>query len=254
MTAPGSCPADYLLVNINNTRTKLALAGSGAFLDHRVVETGGLDSGAVHESLAGWSFSRALIASVVPAVTPLFLDAVAGLPAATLDHRSPLNVAIDFPDPSTVGADRIANACAVADRAREQPVIVVDFGTAVTFDIVDERPAYIGGVIAPGLDVMRSYLHNRTALLPLIELKRPSRAIGRSTEEAMQAGAFHGYRGLVREIIGEIEKELKRPAKIIATGGYADLIASGFPEIASVEPLLTMEGLLSAATIRFSDE
>ena len=129
--------------------------------------------------------------------------------------------------------------------------MVVDFGTAVTFDIVDARPAYIGGVIAPGLDAMRHYLHQKTALLPKIDLERPESAIGRSTVHAMQSGAFHGYRGLTREILARVIAELDCPAKVIATGGYAALIADGLPEIESVEPYLTMHGLLRIAKLNF---
>jgi type III pantothenate kinase len=130
--------------------------------------------------------------------------------------------------------------------------VVVDFGTAVTFDIVDSRPAYIGGVIAPGLDAMRHYLHQKTALLPKIDLERPETAVGRSTIHAMQSGAFHGYRGLTREILARVIEEMDCPAKVIATGGYAALIADGLPEIQSVEPSLTMQGLLRIARLNFS--
>ena len=158
-------------------------------------------------------------------------------------HRA----SVDFPDPETVGADRLANAAAVA-AFHEAPAIVVDFGTAVTFDIVAPgaaRPAYIGGVIAPGLDVMRDYLHQRTALLPRIDLREPPAAIGKSTIDAMLSGAVHGYRGLVREILARVRDELpgNSPLKVIATGGYADLIAAGLPEIDLVDPLLTLRGL-----------
>ncbi len=164
-----------------------------------------------------------------------------------------LGIEVDFPDPTAIGADRLANAVAVAERATDQqPIIVVDFGTAVTFDIVDPRPAYVGGIIAPGLDSMSSYLHSRTALLPMIDLKRPDSAIGKTTEQAMLSGAFHGYRGLVKEIIKQIENQLQQSAKVIATGGYADLISDELPEIHLVEPLLTMEGLQKIANLNFS--
>jgi type III pantothenate kinase len=132
---------------------------------------------------------------------------------------------------------------------------VVDFGTAVTFDIIDDRPAYIGGVIAPGLGAMRHYLHERTALLPEIELKRPSGAIGKTTEHAMQSGAFHGYRGLVREILARISEEMGNgDCKVVATGGYASLIAENFSEIETVDPQLTMKGLIRIAGLNFFHE
>jgi type III pantothenate kinase len=122
---------------------------------------------------------------------------------------------------------------------------VVDFGTAVTFDIVSAQRKYIGGVIAPGLESMTNFLYQRTALLPKLSLKEPRSAVGRSTMEAMRAGAVIGYRGLVREIIGRIKAERfpRQKVHVIATGGYADLIAKRLGEIDSVHPNLTLEGL-----------
>jgi type III pantothenate kinase len=124
------------------------------------------------------------------------------------------------------------------------PVVVVDFGTAVTFDVVDARGNYVGGIIAPGLAAMTDYLHEKTALLPKIEMREIKSAIGKSTEQAMLAGAVHGYRGLVRELIGELKHELRaRKLPVVATGGYARLIAAKLPEISAVAPDLTLEGL-----------
>jgi type III pantothenate kinase len=201
--------------------------------------------------LGDWEYEKVVLASVVPANVPALVEAQAGRPLVELSHRIELGIAIDFPDPSKIGADRLANAVAVAARRPDGPVIVVDFGTAVTFDIIDARPAYIGGVIAPGLDAMRHYLHERTALLPEIEIARPPSAIGKSTVHAMQSGAYHGYRGLVLEILARIHEEMGGPAKTIATGGYAALIADGLPAIGSVEPHLTMQGLLRVAELNF---
>jgi type III pantothenate kinase len=121
---------------------------------------------------------------------------------------------------------------------------VVDFGTALTLDVVDSGGRYVGGVIAPGLAAMTDYLHERTALLPRVRIRSVRRAIGRTTEEAMLIGAVHGYRGLVRALIAEVRQELRvRHLPVVATGGYARLMSRGIPEIQSVEPLLTLEGL-----------
>jgi type III pantothenate kinase len=121
---------------------------------------------------------------------------------------------------------------------------VVDFGTAVTFDIVDRRGNYVGGVIAPGLNLMTDYLHEKTALLPRIEIREMPKVVGKNTEEAMLIGAVHGYRGLIRQLLGELKKELRcRRLPVVATGGYARLMAAKLPEITAVEPLLTLEGL-----------
>ena len=124
------------------------------------------------------------------------------------------------------------------------PVVVVDFGTAVTFDVVNAKGNYVGGIIAPGLAAMTDYLHEKTALLPRIQIREIKNAIGKSTEAAMLAGAVHGYRGLVRGLIGELKRELKvKNLPVVATGGYAKLIAARLPEISAVAPDLTLEGL-----------
>jgi type III pantothenate kinase len=131
----------------------------------------------------------------------------------------------------------------------------VDFGTAVTFDILRAKRGYVGGVIAPGLEAMTDYLHQRTALLPKIRLNESSAnvsPIGKSTQHAMLAGALYGYRGMVREILTEIRRELKvKRLPVIATGGYAELIAKGLEEISSVHENLTLEGLRLIGGLNF---
>jgi type III pantothenate kinase len=127
------------------------------------------------------------------------------------------------------------------------PALVVDFGTAVTFDVVDQSGNYVGGIIAPGLSAMTDYLHEKTALLPKITIREPGGVIGKNTEQAMLIGAVHGYRGLIRGLIAELKRELKtRRLPVVATGGYAELIAEGMPEINEVRPNLTLEGLRMA--------
>lgn len=244
--------AEYLLINNNNTRTKFALASRESLLDHRSLLSREVSCESVKALLEGWAYKQVVLASVVPDHVQALVDAQEGRPLVQVSHRISLGVEVDFPDPSRIGADRLANAAAIAARRPGHPVVVVDFGTAVTFDIIDARPAYIGGVIAPGLDAMRHYLHERTALLPVIEIARPASAIGKSTVHAMQSGAYHGYRGLVLEILARINEELGTTAKTIATGGYAALIADGLPAIESVEPQLTMQGLLLIAQLNFS--
>src|SRR5439155_21505049 len=157
---------------------------------------------------------------------------------------------IDSPTPKTIGADRLAKAAAVAD-LYGSPAIVVDFGTAVTFDIVSAQRDYIGGVIAPGLESMTSFLYQRTAMLPKLSLKEPRSTVGRSTIDAMRSGAVIGYRGLVREIIAKIKAERfpREKVHVIATGGYADLIAARLREIDAVHPNLTLEGLRIVANL-----
>jgi type III pantothenate kinase len=161
---------------------------------------------------------------------------------------------VDYPKPATIGADRLANA-ASAFAQFGAPVVVVDFGTAVSFDIISPEGKYVGGVIAPGLEAMTDYLHQRTALLPKISLLEPPGAIGKSTRQAMLAGAVYGYRGLVRQILVEIRQELgwKKKLRVVATGGYAELIATKLPEISLVQPDLTLEGLRIIATLNLPE-
>jgi type III pantothenate kinase len=171
-----------------------------------------------------------------------------------LNWRMNVGVAIDYPKPQSIGSDRLANAAAVAE-LYGCPAVVVDFGTAVTFDVISERRAYVGGVIAPGLEAMTDFLYQRTALLPRLSLKKPKRAVGRSTIEAMRSGAVFGYRGLVREILVQIKADRfpKKKVIMVATGGYARLIADGLPEIAAVDQRLTLEGLRIVANLNESD-
>ena len=167
-----------------------------------------------------------------------------------LTHQNPVGIGIDYPQPETIGPDRIANAMAAAHYFGS-PSVVVDFGTAVTFDVVNEKKQYVGGIIAPGVSVMTDYLHEKTALLPKIKIENPGAVIGKNTQQAMQIGAVHGYRGLVRELITELGNSLKvKSLPVIATGGYAELIAGNLQSITAIRPNLTLEGLRLLQHIR----
>jgi type III pantothenate kinase len=183
---------------------------------------------------------------VVPRATPKVQSVIRSLwklKAIELTPKTVRGVGIDYPKPNSIGPDRLANAVA-ARHHFGAPSVVVDFGTAVTFDVVDARGNYVGGIIAPGLAAMTEYLHEKTALLPRIKIREVKSPVGKSTEHAMLVGAVHGYRGLVRELIGELKRELKaKRLPVVATGGYAKLIAAKLPEISAVEPNLTLEGL-----------
>lgn len=238
----------WLLVDNSNSRTKFALGDADVLRPWRaVIPTPEISAGTLAATLGGVEFSAALVCSVVPekaAVLREFLEHRG--PVHFLGHQSPLGMAIDYPLPTQIGADRLANAAAVVSR-HGVPAIVIDFGTAVTFDVISDEPAYCGGVIAPGLGAMSGYLPQKTALLPVIELEEPPSAIGKSTVHAMQAGAVFGYRGLVREIIARLRAEMAGSPRIIATGGDAALIARGVPEIEIVDPDITLDGLRQVA-------
>jgi type III pantothenate kinase len=235
--------SEYLLIDISNSFTKLAPSSGDKLGKIARIPTGSVSQAALAHATRSWSFETAVISSVVPEKARVLARFLKGRKVITVGPETALGVGIDYPKPKTIGPDRLANAaCAVA--LYGAPVVVVDFGTAVTFDIISREKNYIGGVIAPGLEVMTDYLYQRTALLPKINLLEPVSAVGKSTRDAMMAGAVFGYRGLVKEILTEIQKELGEPRlKVAATGGYAELIAAKLPELGTVHPTLTMEGL-----------
>ena len=235
---------DYLLIDISNSFTKLAFATRTRVLRASRVPTRQLSARVLKSFLRGRKVGAIVVSSVVPKKNAVIRKAAGGARVFFLTAYVDLGVAIDYPSPRSIGADRLANAVAAA-QLYGCPAIVVDFGTAVTFDIVSARGAYIGGVIAPGLEAMTSFLYQRTALLPKLVLSEPRSAVGKSTRGAMISGAVLGYRGLVREILAQITKEVfsRRKVKIVATGGYAKLIADPLPEIEAVHPNLTLEGL-----------
>ncbi len=239
-----------LLLDIGNTHCHVGIATPRRILAHTDIPTAALLAGEAAPGLAGLIGTRrlsgAVLCSVVPSATThaqALLKNEFGLEPLILTHRSLRGVGIDYPRPETIGPDRLANALA-ARHLHPPPTVVVDFGTAVTFDIVDRNGRYIGGIIAPGLAAMTDYLHEKTALLPRIRIRNIRSAIGRSTEQAMLVGAVHGYRGLVRELIHSLRRELRAGSlPVVATGGYARLIAQGVREITCVRPNLTLEGL-----------
>jgi len=237
--------SDYLLIDVSNSYVKLAFASTQRVSNPARLPTAELSSNVIAEFLRRREVEKLVVSSVVPAKNAAISKAARNKAQVLwLDWKLKVGVRIDYPKPQSIGADRLANAAAVA-QLYGWPAIVVDFGTAVTFDVVSEERSYIGGVIAPGLEAMTNFLYQRTALLPRLSLKEPHRAVGKSTVQAMRSGAIFGYRGLVREILARIKAEQfsRKRVAIVATGGYARLIASQVPEITVVHPHLTLEGL-----------
>ncbi len=241
---------NYLLIDISNSFTKLAVASPKRLGRATRIETRKFSAAFLKRSLRKRKIDVVMVCSVVPQKNSVVRTVAKGTRILWLTPKVKLGVGIDYPNPKKIGADRLANAAAVA-ALYGFPAIVVDFGTAVTFDIVSANRKYIGGVIAPGLESMTNFLYQRTALLPKLSMKEPRSAVGRSTMEAMRAGAVIGYRGLVREIISRIKGErfARQKAHVIATGGYADLIVAQLDEIDAVHPNLTLEGLRIVANL-----
>jgi len=235
---------DYLLIDVSNSFVKLAPATTRKIGKPIRLPTGNLTIAAMRKILRGRNIGTIVVASVVPGRNRAITSGAGSVRVLFLTPKLDLGVGINYPEPRSIGADRLANAVAVAE-LYGTPAIVVDFGTAVTFDVVSAKGDYVGGVIAPGLEAMTSYLYQRTALLPKLTLREPRRAIGKTTRGAMMSGAVFGYRGLVREIIERLCAENFSDAKphIVATGGYAQLIARKMPQIEAVHANLTLEGL-----------
>lgn len=234
----------WLLIDNSNTRTKFALGQAEGLLSWRgVLPTPEISHESLTKLLEGVSYDEVMICSVVPDKARIMESYFSSShPVHFLTAESPLGMGIDYPTPAQIGADRLANAAGVLAR-HGVPAVVIDFGTAVTFDVISGDPAYCGGVIAPGLGAMSGYLTRKTALLPEVELEEPATAIGKSTKHAMQVGAVIGYRGLVKEILSAIKAELPSIPRVIATGGDAALIAQGVPEIETVDADITLDGL-----------
>lgn len=239
-----------LLFDIGNTHTHLGLADAQGVQRQTNVPTALWQTGGaaarIRRFVGRTAIDGAALCSVVPAATPAavaFAQTAYSVPALELTPRTIRGVGINYPKPRSIGPDRLANAIALHHH-HGAPALAVDFGTAVTFDVVDAHGDYIGGIIAPGLSAMTDYLHEKTALLPRVRIQEPVSVIGKSTREAMLIGAVHGYRGLVRELIRELKAELHcRRLPVVATGGCAALLADRLPEITAVEPNLTLEGL-----------
>ncbi len=244
LRASAKSSTEYLLVDISNSFTKLAFSTRKRISKPFRLPTAKLTRTELQKFLREHHCRTLIVSSVVPKKNTAIRQAAGKRKIIWLTAQSKLGVGVDYPSPKSIGADRLANAVAVA-RLYGYPAIVVDFGTAVTFDIISNRGAYIGGVIAPGLESMTNFLYQRTALLPKLNLREPKSAVGKSTREAMLAGAVFGYRGLVREIIKQIRRKefAGKNVKVVATGGYADLIAARMREINAIHPNLTLEGL-----------
>jgi len=191
------------------------------------------------------SIDKVSMCSVVPPLTDTFDNLCRkyfNIEPLMVGAGTKTGVKIRMDNPREVGADRIVNAAA-AFHFHRTACIVVDLGTGTTFDTVSATGEFIGGAIAPGIGIAAEALTSRTSMLPRIELHRPEKAIGTSTVKAMQSGLIFGYIGLIEGIVGRIQSELPSKATVIATGGYAELIAAEIKIFDAISPDLTLYGL-----------
>jgi type III pantothenate kinase len=245
-----------LVVDVGNTQTHIGLMDGRdvvgewrlATVRHRTSdEIAGLLQGFF--SLQGTVLRDAVdevgIASVVPRLTQQWVemcDKHLGVEAFVVGPGARTGMRIAMKNPGEVGADRIVNAVAAFEKYGG-PCIVADYGTATTFDVISADGDYLGGAIAPGIEVSLEALTTRAAKLIKVELVEPEHAIGKSTTEALQSGAVYGFAGEIEGIVHAIWDELGERAPVIATGGLAELIARHTDVISAVDPLLTLRGI-----------
>ena len=202
-----------------------------------------------HRQVDATRVSGIVMASVVPPLTGTMVamtERYFGLTPLTVDNGVTTGMPILYKNPAEVGADRIVNGIAAYEqygRGPNAPVIVVDFGTATTFDAVSSKGEYLGGVICPGVQISADALFQRAARLPRVDVRKPPEVIGRTTVGSMESGLFYGYVGLVEGIVQRMRRELGETTVSVATGGLAEVIAPETTAIQHVDPNLTVQGL-----------
>ena len=244
-----------LVIDVGNTNTVLGVYDGDVLVDHWRIgterEKTSDEWGILFRDLFLFDkinmrdFEGMIISSVVPPVLNMmetmakkYFDIKPLIVGPDLKTGMPIH----YDNPAEVGADRIVNAVAAYEHYGRS-MIVVDFGTATTFDYVSSRGEYMGGAIAPGIGIALEALFQRTSKLPRVEILKPKKVVGKNTVQSMQSGIFFGYVGLVDEIVKRMKKEVRSNPKVIATGGLADLIAAESETIEEVSGFLTLEGL-----------
>jgi type III pantothenate kinase len=244
-----------LVIDTGNTNTTLGVFDGDQLVTHwrlttarvRTVDEYGVYARNLFE-FAGIDYkaiTAIVIASVVPPLNytlKRMSELYFNLTPLMIDHTIDLGLEILYHPPSDVGADRLVDAVAAIYKYGA-PCIVVDFGTATTFNAIDASGRYLGGVITPGVSISSEALFQRAARLPPVEIKRPQSVIGSSTVGSMQSGLYYGFVGLVDGILRRMLEELGTSTHVIATGGLASLIATGSELIESVDETLTLDGL-----------
>jgi type III pantothenate kinase len=239
-----------LAVDVGNTQTVFGTYDGAELTQHWRIATerhrSGDELGALYRSFLDLTtIDGIVLSSTVPQLSRPYAEFAERYTGAQLLELGPgvkTGIPIRYEDPREVGPDRIANAVAAVDRYGA-PCIVVDFGTSTNFDVVSEDAAYIGGVLAPGIEVSMDALFARAARLRKVDFVEPETVIGKNTIASLQSGVVYGFAGQVDGIVERIRDELGTKAQTIATGGLAELIAPHSGTIEHVDPFLTLEGL-----------
>jgi type III pantothenate kinase len=239
-----------LAIDVGNTSTVFGLYDDSELADHWRIATerqkSGDELGVLYRGFVDLSDVEGIsLASTVPQLVRSYAEFAARYTSAELLEVGPgvkTGIPIRYDDPREVGPDRIANAVAAAERYGA-PCIVVDFGTSTNFDVVSAEREYVGGVLAPGIEISMDALFARAARLRKIDFVQPDTVIGKTTVAALQSGVVYGFAGQVDGIVDHIRGELGTDAQTVATGGLAELIAPHARTIERVDPFLTLEGL-----------
>jgi type III pantothenate kinase len=249
-----------LAVDVGNTETVLGLYEVDDLREHRRIATDsrrtGDELGVLYRSLVDLdSVDGICLASSVPALVRSYEELAARFadaPILVVGPGTRTGLPIRYDDPREVGPDRIANAVGARKRYGA-PCIVVDFGTSTNFDIVSAAGEFVGGVLAPGIQISMDALFQRAARLLKVDFVEPPSVIGKTTSQALQSGLVFGFAGQVDGIVGRIRAELGAEAPVVATGGLADLVAPHSATISRVDPFLTLEGLRLIWTLNAPD-
>jgi type III pantothenate kinase len=242
--------AGLLVIDVGNTQTALGLFDDGTLARHWRLATEPQRTGDELRLFLGGlldlgSLDGICLASTVPTLIRSYEELAAGVGAQllVLGPGTRTGIPIRYDDPREVGPDRIANAVAARERYGA-PCIVVDFGTSTNFDVVSVDGEYVGGVLAPGIEISMEALFERAARLVKVDYVAPETAIGKTTESALRSGLVYGFAGQVDGIVERIRAELgDAQAQVVATGGLAELIAPHSTTVEKIDPFLTLEGL-----------
>ena len=236
---------NFLAIDVGNTSIHFALCRGGRFVRHFRIATKDGSKSAIAAIQKNRAMAPAVIASVVPAVGELLKKNIKrklGLPAYLIGKDITLTIKNKYKNPKQVGVDRLLNAMA-AYKEHPGELIIVDFGTAITFDVVSKKGEYLGGVIAPGIEISLDAIFQRPALLPKTKLEHPKDLIGRDTVESIRVGCSVGIGGLCDRVIEEISTRYRMKPYVIATGGYAEFISRYCRYIRKIDPDLIMKGI-----------
>ena len=235
--------ADFLVIDSGNTQAKFGFVRDGVIIQTLSVLNADIDQdivGTLRKN--GFSLETfVVLASVVPDILAC-VQAVFSCPVYCVDHHHCGGLQLDVSNPAEVGADRLVNAYA-AWKMNGVSQLIIDFGTATTLDVLDDKGRYSGGLILPGVDLSLQTLHRATAKLPLVQIQRTKKVLGKTTIEAINQGLYWGYIAMIEGLIARLQSEQGDKFHVTATGGYADVLAADCTLISDIDAELTLKGL-----------